>query len=71
MFDTNTLLASLIWGTVGTGYIVYGKKQAAAVPLVGGLTLVALSYFIGHPLLLSLVSISLIVAMHWLMRRGF
>lgn len=70
MFDTNFLLASLLWGSIGTGYFLYGKKQGAAVPLAGGLGLIAVSYFIGSALLLSLVSIALIFAMHWLMRRG-
>ena len=67
----NFLLASLVWGTVGTGYVVYGKKQGASVPLAGGLALIGCSYFIPSALLLSLVSVSLIVLMHWLMRRGF
>lgn len=67
----NFLLASLIWGTIGTGYALYGKKQGASVPLAGGLALIGCSYFITSALLLSLVSIGLIVGMHWLMRRGF
>ena len=71
MLDTNFLLASLLWGSVGTGYFLYGKKQGAAVPLAGGLVLIAVSYFIGSALLLSLVSVALISAMHWLMRRGY
>lgn len=69
--DANFLLASLLWGTVGTGYIIYGKKQTAAVPLVGGLLLVAISFFITSALILTLVSIGLIAAMHWLMRLGY
>ena len=71
MFDTNFLLASLLWGSIGTGYFIYGKKQGAAIPLIGGLALVGISYFIGSALALSLVSIALILAMHWLMRRGY
>lgn len=71
MFSTNFLLASLLWGTIGSGYFAYGKKQGSAVPMVGGLILIGISFFIGATLLLSLVSIALIVAMHWLMRRGY
>ncbi len=66
----NFLLASLVWGTVGMGYLVYGKKQGASVALAGGLALIGCSYFIPSALLLSLVSVSLIVLMHLLMRRG-
>jgi hypothetical protein len=71
MLNMNFLLASLIWGAVGSGYFIYGKKQGAAVPLGGGLCLIALSYFIGSAWILSLVSISVIAAMHWLMRLGY
>lgn len=67
----NVLLASLVWGTVGMGYLVYGKKQGASVPLAGGLALIGCSYLIPSALLLSLVSVALIALMHWLMRRGF
>lgn len=67
----NFLVASLIWGTVGVGYLVYGKKQAAAVPIIGGLTLIVLSYVISSALTLSLASLAVIAAMHGLIRRGF
>ena len=69
--DTNFLLASLLWGTVGSGYFLYGKKQAAAVPMIGGLVLIVLSFFISSAFLLSLISIALIVGMHRLMRLGY
>lgn len=71
MFDTNTLLASLVWGTVGTGCIIYGKKQSAAVPLAGGFALIAVSYFVPSPLWMSLVSVALLSGMYGLMRRGY
>jgi hypothetical protein len=71
MLDTNFLLASLLWGTIGSGYFIYGKKQGAGVPLAGGLALIGISYFIGSAVILSLVSIALIFGMHWLMRRGY
>ena len=69
--DTNFLLASLLWGSVGGGYFLFGKKQAAATPMVGGLVLITISCFIGSAIALSLVSVALIAAMHWLMRLGY
>lgn len=71
MFDTNTLLASLVWGMVGAGCIVYGKKQGAAIPLTVGFALLAVSYFIPSPLWMSLVSAALLSAMYGLIRRGY
>lgn len=71
MPHTDFLLASLIWGCVGTGCIVYGKKQAAAPPLVAGLVLVAASYFVPSPLLLSGLGLLCLSGMVWATRRGF
>ena len=33
----SSLFASLIWGSVGLGIFIYGKKQQSMVPLFGGL----------------------------------
>jgi hypothetical protein len=70
MGDSNTLFASLFWGSVGTGFAIYGKKQGAMVPLFGGIALVAVSYFIGSALYMSLVSAVLVVAMIWFRKWG-
>lgn len=70
IFDTKFLFASLLWGSIGVGYFVYGKKQQAMVPLAGGLAMIAVSYFVSSALLMSLISIALMVAVYLLMRRG-
>ena len=49
LFDTNFLLASLLWGSVGAGYCLYGKKRGETIPLGGGLALIGLSYFVPWP----------------------
>lgn len=71
MFDLNAsfLFASLIWGAIGTGFFIYGWKQKAVVPLVGGLLLSALSYFISSALYLSLAGIIILVGMYWMKGR--
>src|SRR5205809_771940 len=66
----NTLFASLFWGSIGFGCAIYGKKQAAMVPLFGGVVMMALSYFISSALYMSLVSAGLLVAMIWLRKLG-
>jgi hypothetical protein len=71
MFHTNDLLASMLWGAIGGGFCLYGKKQAATVPLAGGLLMVAGSYFIPSAWELSLASIALLGGMVWLMRAGY
>ena len=71
MFSANTLFASLIWGSIGVGLIVYGKKQASVVHFAGGVLMVAVSYLAGTALAMSVISIGLIAAMYWLRRSGF
>lgn len=71
LFDTNFLFASLIWGSVGVGYWIYGKKQREMTPMLGGMAMIAVSYFVGSWLLMSLICIALIVAVYQLMKRGY
>ena len=68
--SANTLFASLIWGSVGTGYFIYGKKQSALIPAIGGIAMIAVSCVIANWLWMSLVCIGLIVGVWWLVRRG-
>jgi hypothetical protein len=70
IFDTEFLFASLLWGSIGVGYFIYGKKQQKIVPLLGGLAMVAVSYFVSSALLMSLISIALMVAVYLLVKRG-
>jgi hypothetical protein len=43
MFNANFLFASLIWGSVGGGYFIYGKKQRSSVPMIGGILMIGVS----------------------------
>jgi hypothetical protein len=42
----------LLFGSIGLGYFIYGKKQKAVVPLVCGLALMLFPYFVSHVTLL-------------------
>ena len=70
VFDAKFLFASLIWGSIGVGYIIYAKKQQEIVPFIGGLIMVAVSYFVSSALLMSLISIAVIAVVYVLLRRG-
>ncbi|MEY2465730.1 MAG: hypothetical protein QOD03_251 [Verrucomicrobiota bacterium] len=67
--DSNTLVASFFWGTIGTGFAIFGWKQKSMVPLFGGIAMIAVSYFIGSALWMSVVEIGLIVVVYWLRGR--
>lgn len=55
MMNTTLLLLGVFFGSVGLGYFLYGKKQRAVVPLVCGLALMVVPYFISSTALLVMV----------------
>ena len=71
MFNANFLFASLVWGSVGFGYFIYGKKQTSWPAMVGGIIMMASSYFVGSALLMSLICVILIVAIYFLLKQGY
>lgn len=44
--STATLLWSVLFGAVGAGYALYGRKQRTPIPFVCGLVLMLLPYLI-------------------------
>jgi hypothetical protein len=68
--SAHSLVASLIWGSVGLGLFIYGKKQQSMVPLFGGLLLMGITYFIDSALYMSLVAIALLAGVYWLKKQG-
>lgn len=71
LFEPGFLFASLIWGSIGVGYCIYGKRQQSAVPLIGGVLMVLTSYFASSTEVMSVCSVGLIAAVHLLLRRGW
>jgi hypothetical protein len=53
--NESSLLWGVVFGSVGLGYFVYGKKQRAIVPLFCGVALMVVPYFISGAWLLVLV----------------
>jgi predicted phage tail protein len=70
-FDENFLLASMIWGSVATGYLVYGWKQKAVIPLVGGAAMMAVAFLISSAWLMSLACIAVMAIVYWLAKQGY
>lgn len=50
--NSSFLLVAVLFGSVGLGYFVYGKKQNAIVPLVCGVVLMVFPYFVSNVILL-------------------
>ena len=57
--NTAWLLWGLLFGSIGMGFFVYGKKQRAVVPLVCGLVLMVFPYFVSNLVVLVVVGIAL------------
>jgi hypothetical protein len=58
--DTSSLLWGLLFGSIGMGFLIYGRKQRAVVPLLCGLALMIFPYFLSNAILLITVGIVLI-----------
>jgi hypothetical protein len=69
LFNSSTLIASLLWGSIGGGLFVFGWKQKSAPPLVGGLLMVAVSYFAESGLYMSILSLIIMAGMYGWKKR--
>ncbi len=70
MGDSNGMIASVIWGAVGSGFFIYGWKQKEMIPVFGGVAIVAGSYFLANSAwMMSLFSIAALAVIFWLKRN--
>ena len=58
--NTSTLIWGVLFGSIGLGFFVYGKKQKVIIPLLSGIGLMVLPYIISNLLLLILCGVILI-----------
>lgn len=75
MFDnmtTGALFASVLWGGIGTGFLVYGWRQKVAIPFVVGVALTVVScFFLNSALTMSAISAAILAAFIWMKKRGY
>ncbi len=64
-----SLVASLVFGSVGFGYMLYGRRQRNVVAFVAGLGLIALPYAVHAAWALAVTGLVLLAApillRHW------
>ncbi len=58
--SASTLLWGVLFGSIGFGFLLYGWKQRAIVPLVCGLALMVLPYVVTGNVLLVVIGTALI-----------
>ncbi len=71
MFNASFLFASLVWGSIGLGYFIYGKKQQSISAMAGGILMMVVAYFVSSALAMSLVSVMVMVAVYVLIKKGY
>jgi hypothetical protein len=75
MFDSisvSALFASVLWGALGSGMMLYGWRQKSMQPLGVGFVITAISYFfLSSALYMSLASGAVLGAMWWLRKQGY
>lgn len=64
--ETSSLLWGLLFGSIGLGLFIYGKRQKAVVPLLCGLVLMVFPYFISNTILLVAIGVGLVALPYFL-----
>ena len=66
--DTATLLfSSTLFGSIGVGYFIYGKKQQQFVPTLTGLLLCVYPYFVSNIYLMFTIG-AFLTLLPWIFR---
>ena len=60
MGSTAVLIWGMLFGAIGFGFFLYGKKQKAVVPIITGIALSVVPYFIADVYVLVGVGVILI-----------
>jgi hypothetical protein len=66
MLDTAALLWGLVFGSIGVGYYMYGKRQENLVTRLTGVALMIFPYFVSNNLLLVVVGLALMAVPYFI-----
>jgi hypothetical protein len=70
-FNAGGMIASVIWGGLGMGFLVYGRKQRSAPALFGGVALTGISFFMWNSAVwMSLAGAGIVAGVYFWSRRG-
>ena len=67
MQSESLIIWGMLFGAIGLGFFVYGKRQKAIVPLLVGIALFIVPYFISNAYVLVIVG-ALLVALPYYIR---
>jgi hypothetical protein len=58
--NTSILIWGMIFGSIGLGFFVYGKKKNAVIPILSGIGLMVFPYFISNLYIMILSGVILV-----------
>lgn len=61
MENPSTIMWGVLFGSIGLGFFVYGKKQKVIMPMVCGAGLMGIPYFITNLWIMVLICLVLLV----------
>jgi hypothetical protein len=64
--NTATLIWGVLFGSIGLGFFVYGRRQKTVVPLFTGLALMIFPYFVSNSILLVALGVTLMAIPYFL-----
>ena len=67
MESTSVLVWAMVFGAIGLGFFVYGKRQRAAVPFAVGVALFVFPYFVSNVYIMVAVG-AVLVALPYFVR---
>jgi len=70
MWSESFLWASVFWGAIGSGYLIYGWRQKSMIPFIAGLIMSTVACFV-PALPMTLICLISIVGAWWLIREGY
>jgi len=70
MLDEHFLFASMFWGAVAGGYLLYARKQREIPPFLGGVAMMAVSFMVASWFWMSLICLALMFGIYFQMKRG-
>lgn len=58
MDSTTSIMWGILFGSIGMGYFIYGKKQRRGMALLSGVALCAFPYFVSNIIIMILIGIA-------------
>jgi hypothetical protein len=59
MDTSSTIVLGILFGAIGLGYIIYGRRQRRGIALLSGVLLCAIPFFVPNIIIILLIGIAL------------